>query len=223
MGDIYFKMLEFDIIRRINLFVTQLNNKIDPSVKVAFCGNCLYNDELKAFQTKNFYPYCRCIIDYHVSLKKCKKGQLSDVGEDLPQNNRRSSELKGCVSCPSGYYIKKIPIYDIMIFEDSRGLNDKDKSLMKKEYIQEIINTYNLELNRLNSLYKGIFSKVWNFVNFNILSRYIKVLDIEYYIEELWCSFLKLTIDEIKDDIHNFANKTFSIVEEYKSMRNSID
>jgi hypothetical protein len=187
--------LEFNIIKELKSMNDELS--IENEIKFAFCGKCKYNDKIKNFHENNFYPLCSCIIDYNISLIQCNNDQISDEGKQFPKCKNNSGELKGLNFCPPGYYIEKIPIYDIMIFFDSKDIPESEVNNIKLNYIKDIIKKFDLELIRLKSLYNGFFSSIFNIVNFN------KIHDIELYITILWNSVLKLLIERISNCINN--------------------
>ena len=43
-------------------FTYEMRQKLPHGVKVALCGKCLYNDDIKTLQEKDFYPFCQCYI-----------------------------------------------------------------------------------------------------------------------------------------------------------------
>lgn len=47
---------------RTSPFTYEMRQKLQPGIKVALCGKCLYNDDIKTLQEKDFYPFCECYI-----------------------------------------------------------------------------------------------------------------------------------------------------------------
>lgn len=152
--------------------------------KIALCGKCKYNHEIKQFHIENFRPYCLCICETRNTLQKCSIFQKDNSG----------IELEGKV-CPPGYFIEVKHYYNIMIFVSPIGKSSREIMLIKMNSCKDYINMYRKEINRLNSLYNSLSSKIYNTFTRGTSIRYLKVKDLEDNIEKLSTIIFSLSIE----------------------------
>lgn len=166
----------------------EIKEKLPDGVKVALCGKCIYNDKIKEYQKVNFYPCCECHLSIRVKLEKCRKNEQSNEGEKIPDNckfNGKSCDIK---ECPPGHKLVFDYDYDIIIFEDKsifKNKKEKEIRVIFENLLDNLIDEYNIELFRLSSMYDGTLSWMWNTLKFNTLYRWIRVNDMEDYIERI--------------------------------------
>ena len=161
--------------------------------KTAFCGKCKYNREIKEYHVKNFYPYCSCISKQNFSLKKCSVFRKDDCGFEMTKECRLNDQL--IKICPKGYIVLTQNHYDLMIFESSNGKSKKEILHRKSEYATELYDRYKVELQRLNNLYTSILSKIYHTFTLKLLFRKIRVIELEYIVEDLFIMELSLSTE----------------------------
>ena len=168
--------------------------------KLAFCGKCKYNNEIKEYHIKNFYPYCSCITNENFRLRKSSFFHTDDFGFELS----RELELDGkkIKICPRGYTVFIQNIYDLMIFESSNGKSELEILKAKENHIEKLIKIYEFEAKRLNSLYDSLSSKIYHTFTFELLLRNLKVQDIDDMIDDLMLTKFRFSIkiSSIKSD-----------------------
>lgn len=165
-----------------------IKQKLPTDVKVAFCGNCLYNDKIKTFHETNFYPFCECYFKGSFKLVRCKIGETSDQGKPIIN---RVDEIGGYMyksRCPPGYRIVEDHLLNIMIFEDSsifKGKKEDEILSSTIELYEKIKKRYRAELFYLENLYVGYESWISNTIRGKTLHRYLCRNRIKSYVDHI--------------------------------------
>lgn len=205
--------------------IKEMKEKLPPTIHVAMCGNCFYNDAIKFFHKENFYPFCECQISSTTDIKKCKKGEKSDEGSPIPKHSKLNGKICEIKTCPPGYRFEVTSNYDLIIFEDNsifEGKDNKNIRNMKQKFFERLLDCYKMELFRIKTLYSGVGTWIWNTINFNTLKRWCNKMILEdyiYYIQQYITKFLLDGITKSFDDDLKDLEKTIN--ENRKSSQNN--
>lgn len=163
--------------------------------KIAFCGRCKYNAEIKRFANENYYPYCGCVIGRRIILERCLPFESDESGVPLGQNV--SFDYGTVNTCPLRHKIYFENKYDLMIFRPYQNMSELKRLDEKMKHVNFLLRFYKNEIIRLRNLHPSFLGKLISMVTFDMTKRQILIKHMEILILSLDFTFLDFSFKHL--------------------------
>lgn len=216
-------LFESDILHGLEKLRNELNSrikddcKLSEDIKIAICGKCYYTDEIRKYQEDNFYPYCECQKSIKIRVVKCKKDEVDNAGERIPEDASWPFYLFNIKFCPPRYRFIADSKYHVMVFDNPINLDVKDRIKFHERCLNKIHCKYSNEYKRLEKLYSGI-SYIKNTLNCKTLMRYFRINEIKLYLSDInseniyyTSKYMKIIFKEIIEEKNNYSRERYII------------